>query len=149
MYKEVILKTMTRSDEPNANGVVYTKESFEKMIENAKERIDNRQIKLTCQPRNELTDLYSITSVKNEYVIGDVTKIEDGQINVDVYENKLDLLQQLMNSKYQPAMRYLAHIEKHNKSSNDETSETCKQTSTATNLKIISFDMICNGGKKI
>ena len=128
------LKTMSRSGIPNVNNIVYSKDEFDKMVKN----INGAQIKLTtgsfydkdyiknCQ--DFIKDLY--LDIPN--ILGEVVEIKDGEISVDIYDDKLDVLKDAINKGFKPGMRYIGNVSKRD---NDNIS-------TVTDMKLICYDMV-------
>lgn len=132
--KRMTLKTMSRSGIPNVNNIVYSKDEFDKMVKN----INGTQIKLTtgsfydkdyiknCQ--DFVRDLY--LDIPN--ILGEVVEIKDGEISVDIYDDKLDVLKDAINKGFKPGMRYLGNVSKRD---NDNIL-------TVTDMKLICYDMV-------
>lgn len=132
--ERMILKTMSRSGIPNVNNIVYSKDEFDKMVKN----INGTQIKLTtgsfydkdyiknCQ--DFIRDLY--LDIPN--ILGEVVEIKDGEISVDIYDDKLDVLNDAINKGFKPGMRYLGNVSKRD---NDNII-------TVTDMKLICYDMV-------
>ena len=133
--KRMILKTMSRSGIPNVNKIVYSKDEFDKMVKN----INGMQIKLTtgsfynkdymknCQDFT-FKDLY--LDIPN--ILGDVVEIKDGEISVDIYDDKLDIFKDAVNKGFKPGMRYIGNVSKRD---NDNIA-------TVTDMKLICYDMV-------
>ena len=130
--KEYTLLTLTRSDVPNVNNVVYPKKVFEDFIKENKDEIENGCIKLTIEDETEkIKEGYtSVNTVKLDKVIGNVRNIEDGKITVSVPEDKSELLDNLLNENFKPGMRYIANMDKTDHQKVEKIH------------KIISYDMI-------
>lgn len=132
--ERMTLKTMPRSGIPNVNKIVYSKDEFDKMVKN----INGVQIKLTtgsfynkdyiknCQ--DFIKDLY--LDIPN--ILGDVVEIKDGEISVDIYDDKLDILNDAINKGFKPGMRYIGNVSKRD---NDNIA-------TVTDMKLICYDMV-------
>ncbi len=131
--ERMILKTMSRSGIPNINKVVYSKEEFDKMIKN----LDGNQVKLTkgsfCN-KNYMEDCQDLKTFKalNLDILGDVVEIRDGEITVDVYDDKLDILKDAIDKGYKPGMRYFGEVSKRDNNN----------IATATDIKLICYDMV-------
>ena len=130
--KEYTLLTLTMSDVPNVNNVVYPKKVFEDFIKENKDEIENGCIKLTIEDETEKIKegCASFNTVKLDKVIGTVRNIEDGKITVSVPEDKSELLNNLLNENFKPGMRYIANMDKTDHQKVEKIH------------KIISFDMI-------
>ncbi len=132
------LQTITRSGIPNVNGIVYSKESFNKMREYQKDIIFS-----LCKYSENYTSNLSI--VKPEDEIGKITGIYDGSISVDIYDQYKEYIYDALGSGCLPAMRYIANVSEPNK---DDISEV-------TNMYLICYDLIkipnitINPGEKI
>lgn len=125
--KRMILKTMSRSRIPNVNKIVYSKDEFDKMVKN----INGIQIKLTTgsfYDKDYIKDLY--LDIPN--ILGEVVEIKDGEISVDIYDDKLDVLKDAINKGFKPGMRYIGNVSKRD---NDNIA-------TVTDMKLICYDMV-------
>lgn len=134
MY-EVTLKTVTQSDTPNRNHVVYTKEAFEKMANDMNKKIkEGIRLPLTCESYDMMKpdDFYSV-NVNN--ILGDIKEIRDGSIDVSIYHPKKEIFDELIKNGYEPGMRYMTN------------SESCTMDDSGNRVvnditKIISYDFI-------
>lgn len=134
--KRMTLKTMTRSGIPDVNKIVYSKDEFDKMVKN----INGVQIKLTTGSfynkdyiknyQDFIKDLY--LDIPN--ILGDVVEIKDGEISVDIYDDKLDVLKDAINKGFKPGMRYIGNVNV-SKRGNDNIA-------TVTDMKLICYDMV-------
>ena len=128
--KRMTLKTMSRSGIPNVNNIVYSKDEFDKMVKN----INGAQIKLTA---GSFYDKDYIKNFKDLYldipnILGEVVEIKDGEILVDIYDDKLDILKDAVNKGFKPGMRYIGNVSKRD---NDNIA-------TVTDMKLICYDMV-------
>ena len=119
------LQTITRSGVPNVNGIVYSKESFNKMREYQKDIVFS-----LCKCKENYTSELSIVKLEDE--IGKITGIYDGSISVDIYDQYKEYIYDALTSGYLPAMRYIANVSEPNK---DDISEV-------TNMYLICYDLI-------
>ena len=119
------LQTITRSGVPNVNGIVYSKESFNKMREYQKDIVFS-----LCKCKENYTSELSIVKLEDE--IGKITGIYDGSISVDIYDQYKEYIYDALASGYLPAMRYIANVSEPNK---DNISEV-------TNMYLICYDLI-------
>ena len=65
-------------------------------------------------------------------ILGDVVEIKDGEISVDIYDDKLDIFKDAINKGFKPGMRYIGNVSKRD---NDNIS-------TVTDMKLICYDMV-------
>lgn len=127
--KYVEVETMTQSNVPNINNVVYSSETINKMIDEYKDR----SIKLCFDNAFTKTPIeYNFHIVDPASIIGEVTKIYDGKIECMIYDKYESLFDELLVEGYRPGMRYTGKVSKHN---DDEIKEV-------TDIKLISYDMI-------
>lgn len=98
---KMTLKTLTKSDIASSKGIIYTKDTFENAIEDAKEKLENGGIKLTIPSKSNLLE------IKPEDILATVVDIRDGEIDIEIEQDKNKVLQEYINNGYVPAMNYL------------------------------------------
>lgn len=124
------LKTVTRSGVPNVNGVTYSEEAFKAMVEKVRPLMENGAIYLTrkdyCMVNVDPMNVMKFTTIFPEDVLGTVTDIRDGEIDVEIILDKFVDFDQYIIGGYEPCMRYLAKVD----------------GGQATNLTLICYDMV-------
>jgi len=126
--KEMTLKTMTSSGVPNLNGVIYSKEEFEKMLENTD--VSTIVVSKVCNYEDKSIENY--LTIHPETIVCNVTSILDGSIRVEIPDDKIDFINEVLNKGFLPGMRYLGEL-----SDRDE-----KGFQHVSNMKLICYDFV-------
>ena len=133
--KEITLRTLTRSNVPNVNGVVYSEKAFNQMVEETKDR----PIKLCLGMVYNNASFVEMSTIFPNHVIGDVKNIRDGEIDVRIPKDKFKYIEEQLNSEYLvPGMRYTGNVSKPDHSNIREV----------TNMHLICYDLLRNPYKK-
>ena len=101
---------MTSSGKPSINNVIYSKETFEKMLEKQKDF----KFKL-CTGTDYYSDIEHYTVVRPETIVADVNCIRDGSIDISVSDDKVDYINKILDDGYVPGMRYMGKLSKPDK----------------------------------
>lgn len=100
---KMVIDTVTVSGEPNVNGVTYSRDEFNKMLENM---VFNDTEVVLCVH----TTLTHTLDIKQENILGKVIYIMDGKIIVEIDEEKKENIDNLILEGYKAGMIYLANI---------------------------------------
>ena len=100
---KMVIDTVTVSGEPNVNGVTYSRDEFNKMLENM---VFNDTEVVLCVH----TTLTHTLDIKPENILGKVIYIMDGKIIVEIDEEKKENIDNLILEGYKAGMIYLANI---------------------------------------
>ena len=133
--KEITLRTLTRSNVPNVNGVVYSEKAFNQMVEETKDR----PIKLCLGMDYNNANFVEMSTIFPNHVIGDVKDIRDGEIDVRIPKDKFKYIEEQLNSEYLvPGMRYTGNVSEPDHNNIKEV----------TNMHLICYDLLRNPYKK-
>ena len=133
--KEITLRTLTRSNVPNVNGVVYSEKAFNQMVEGTKDR----SIKLCLGMDYNNASFVEMSTIFPNHVIGDVKDIRDGEIDVRIPKDKFKYIEEQLNSEYLvPGMRHTGNVSKPDHNNIKEV----------TNMHLICYDLLRNPYKK-
>lgn len=100
VHKTITLSTLTRADIPNVNGIVYSKEVLNKAIKEFKEK--GYKIPLTIEDSS-----FNYDDIDPKSILGDVVDIRNGEIDVDITIEKLEILNEYLYNGYRPGMVYI------------------------------------------
>lgn len=105
------LSTLVKSDEENVNGIIYTKQEFQKSINKFNEkRSEGKKYYLTTIVE-DYQNFYENTKIKPKDIIGEILAVEDGYINIKVEsEENLNKLNTLSKLGYKPGMAYIGKV---------------------------------------
>lgn len=100
---KMVIDTETVSGEPNVNGVTYSRDEFNKMLENMV--LNDTEVVLCIH-----TILRHDLGIKPENILGKVIYIMDGKIIVETDDEKKKYIDGLISEGYKAGMIYLANI---------------------------------------
>ena len=126
----IILETVSRPGIPNVNGLIYSKEAIDKAIKEFNE--SDMPLYLTERQYPVEKNQYDITSIDPRIILGEIKKISYESIEVLPNPDKLEKIKEYSDNGYKPGMFYSCEL----------------NNNQATNIKIISFDMLSDYEKK-
>lgn len=100
---KMVIDTVTVSGEPNVNNVTYSRDEFNKMLENMV--LNDTEVVLCVH-----TNLTHTLEIKPENILGKVIYIMDGKIIVETDDEKKKVIDNLISEGYKAGMIYLANV---------------------------------------
>ena len=111
--EKIIIPLVTRANEPNVNGVVYSKECWDKMVQEVRKGNSDRKIPVTDVSYDELKNchLSDFLSVPYDNMLGYVSDFEADFAIVDpISSSAAEKINTYLSSGKMGFMRYLADV---------------------------------------
>lgn len=142
------IETVTKSNVPLGDNMIYTKKEFEKTMEKSSKIVISSKLKLTNPifTYNKYDNIYhydnpeltlSILETSDECfndIYGDIALVMDGFILVNIYNEKINFFEKLLNQGFRPIM--IVNCDRKNIIYNE------KIYNELYDIKLVSYEMI-------
>jgi hypothetical protein len=107
--EKIRIPLVTRANEPNVNGVVYSKECWDKMVQEVRKGNDDKKIPVTDVSYDGLRN--SFFDIPSDNMLGYVSGFEDNVAIIDpISASAAEKINEYLSSGNMGFMRYLADV---------------------------------------